>query len=244
MSGLRPWLLPAILGGAMSSIYFLPKVGEVADSAVKMQLPGSSGSWILRSFPPSEAEIKTLGPDTKFSKAQCLSARPGEVDDLGYSIPDQIQLSIVLSGYDLNNSIHRPERCMPAQGHQITASNDVVLKLSNKREFAAKRLLSVQRIPTGKEPTDFGEFKCITYYFFVGHDRVTNDHLKRTFIDMKDRLVRGMDQRWAYASVSMWYGDKVPMIEQAVSEEEADAKLRSFLTDFCERQINWDQVRP
>jgi hypothetical protein len=101
----------------------------------------------------------------------------------------------------------------------------------------------VQRIPTGPEPKDFAEFKCITYYFFVGHDCVTNDHLKRTFIDMKDRLVRGMDQRWAYTSVSMWYGSKVPLIDKAVSEEEADAKLRSFVTDFSERQIDWDQVR-
>jgi hypothetical protein len=238
----RVWLLPVILGGAMSSIYFLPQVGEVASSAVTMELPGSSGPWIFRTFPPSEAEISTLGPDTKFSKAVCLRARPGEVDDLGYSIPDQIQLSIVLSGYDLNNSIHRPERCMPAQGHNITSSGDVLLKLSNNRQFAAKRLLSVQRIPTGKESTDVAEFNCITYYFFVGHDQVTNDHLKRTFIDMRDRLVRGMDQRWAYASVSMWYG-KVPSIRTEVTEEEADQKLRDFVSEFAERQIDWDQVR-
>jgi hypothetical protein len=239
----RAWLLPVILGGALSSIYFLPQVGEVASSAVKLDLPGSSGSWIFRTFPPSEAEIKTLGPDTKFSKAVCLRARPGEVDDLGYSIPDQIQLSIVLSGYDLNNSIHRPERCMPAQGHNITSSSDVVLKFSNNRQFEAKRLLSVQKIPSVEDPTKVAEFNCITYYFFVGHDQVTNDHLKRTFIDMKDRLLRGMDQRWAYASVSMWYG-KVPSIRTEVTVEEADQKLRDFVSQFAERQINWDQVRP
>lgn len=239
---LRVWLLPVILGGALSSIYFLPQVGEVASSAVKMELPGSSGPWIFQSFPPSEAEIATLGPDTKFSKAVCRRARPGEMDDQGYSIPDQIQLSIVLSGYDLNNSIHRPERCMPAQGHNITSSSDVVLKLSNNRQFAAKRLLSVQRIPTGKEPTDITELNCITYYFFVGHDHVTNDHLKRTFIDMKDRLVRGMDQRWAYASVSMWYG-KVPWIRTEITVEEADQKLREFVAEFAKRQIDWDQVK-
>ena len=62
----------------------------------------------------------------------------------------------------------------------------------------------------------------------MGHDQVTNDHLKRTFIDMKDRLVRGMDQRWAYVSVSMWYG-KVPSIRTEVTEEEADRKLRDFV---------------
>lgn len=228
----------------MGSIYFLPQVGAVADSAVKMELPGSFGPWIFRSFPPSEAEIGTLGPDTKFSKAICLSARPGEVDELGYSIPDQIQLSIVLSGYDLNNSIHRPERCMPAQGHNITSSKDVTMKLSNDRQFKAKRLLSVQRIPTGKEPTDVVELNCITYYFFVGHDHVTNDHLQRTLLDMKDRLIRGMDQRWAYASVSMWYGKNLPAIRTEVSEEEADRKLRDFVAGFAEKQVDWDQIVP
>lgn len=239
---LRWWLLPVILGGTMSSIYFLPQVGAVADSAVKMELPGSYGSWIFKQFPPSEAELKTLSADTQFSKALCLSARPGETDDLGYSIPDQIQLSIVLSGYDLNNSIHRPERCMPAQGHNIISSKDVVLNLPDNRQFAAKRLLSVQRIPTGgKESKEALELSCITYYFFVGHDQVTNDHLKRTLLDMKDRLIRGMDQRWAYASFSMWYG-KVPSIQTEVSEEEADRKLRDFVAGFAEKQVDWNQI--
>ena len=239
---LRPWLLPVILGGLMSSIYFLPKVGSVADSAVNMELPGSSGSWIFKTFPPSKVEIGTLGADTKFAKAACYSARPGEIDDQGYSIPDQIQLSIVLSGYDLNNSIHRPERCMPAQGHNITSSGDVVLKLPNSRNLSTKRLISMQRVPTGKDPTDVRELNCVTYYFFVGHDQVTNDHLKRTFIDMKDRLVRGMDQRWAYASISMWYG-KVPWIKaKDVTLEEADTKLQEFLTNFSMKQINWNQI--
>ena len=237
----NPWLLPILLVGGMCSIYFLPQVGAVADSAVKMELPAASGSWIFRIFPPSDAEIKTLGADTKFSKAGCLSARPGEFDDQGYSIPDQINLSIVLSGYDLNNSIHRPERCMPAQGHHINGSSDVILKLDNGRQFAVKRLMTLQHKPVDEEATAFVDINCITYYFFVGHDQVTNDHLKRTFIDMKDRLLRGMDQRWAYVSVSMWYG-KVPHIQQEIPMEEADRKLKDFLSGFVEKQVNWDQI--
>ena len=59
---------------------------------------------------------------------------------------------------------------------------------------------------------------------------------------MKDRLVLGMDQRWAYVSASMWYG-KVPWIENEVSIEEADAKLREFLSQFGEEQIDWDMIR-
>jgi hypothetical protein len=48
-----------------------------------------------------------------------------------------------------------------------------------------------------------------------------------------------MDQRWAYVSTSMWFGDLV-----GLKEADADAKLTDFVTRFSEEQINWDQVKP
>ena len=236
------WWLPVVLGGALGAVYFLPTAGEVAGSAVKMELPGSTGGWSFKILSASKEELGVLTPDTEFAKAICLRPRPGEVNLEGYLIPDRVDLSIVLSGYDLNNSIHRPERCMPAQGHTITASDNVRLKLTNGRGFDAKRLRSVQTIKTAGEGGKEIQFNCVTYYFFVGHDHVTNNHLERTLLDMKDRLVRGMDQRWAYVSASMWYG-KIPWIEKEVTEKEADAKLRQFVTGFAEDQIDWDQVQ-
>ncbi len=239
----KPWLLPLFLAGALSSVYLLPKVGAVAQSAVNMTLPDASGDWSFEKHYATEAELGTLAPDTEFSKATCLSARPGEMNRYGNPVPDIVQLSIVLSGADINNSIHRPERCMPAQGHNITSSSERTLKLPNGRQFAARRLVSIQSVrnQANKEREEYVKYNCLTYYFFVGHDRVTDDHLGRTFLDIKDRLVRGMDQRWAYVSVSMWYG-KVPYIEKDVSEAEADAKLQKFLTEFAEEQIKWDQI--
>jgi hypothetical protein len=161
----------------------------------------------------------------------------------GYLVPDRVDLAIVLSGSDINNSIHRPERCMPSQGHNITTTSDRILKLPNGRQFPVKRLVSIQSVrdASHKEREEYVKYDCLTYYFFVGHDQVTNDHLERTFIDMKDRLLRGMDQRWAYTSVSMWYG-KVPWIDKTVTMEEADTKLEKFLVDFAERQIDWKQI--
>lgn len=240
----KPWILPVFLGGTLSIIYVLPQVGAVAQSAVKMDLPSRTRGWQFQPQPASQEELGVLSKDTRFSKATCYAVRPGEYNDEGNPVPDILNLSIVLSGSDINNSIHRPERCMPAQGHNITSSSNTTLKLSNSRQFAAKRLVSVQSQPTkdsaGRET--YTKHNCLTYYFFVGHDRVTNDHLGRTFIDMKDRLVRGMDQRWAYVSVSMWYG-KVPWIsEKEISEPEADAKLRTFLAEFSESQIQWQQI--
>ena len=116
------WWLPFVLGSALGAVYFLPKAGDVAGSAVKMELPGSTGGWSFKTQSASRDEVGTLTPDTEFAKAICLRPRPGEVNPDGYLVPDRVDLSIVLSGYDLNNSIHRPERCMPAQGHTITLS--------------------------------------------------------------------------------------------------------------------------
>jgi hypothetical protein len=235
------WLLPVGLGSALGAVYVLPKAGETANSAVKMELPGSTGGWEFNKLTASEKEIKILEDDTEFAKAICLRPRPGEVNLEGYRIPDRVDLSVVLSGHDLNSSIHRPERCMPAQGHSITSSGEVTLKLASGRDFKVKRLRSVQSVQGAREGSVEAKYDCLTYYFFVGHDRITHDHLERTLIDMKDRLIRGMDQRWAYVSASMWYG-KIPWIENEVTEAEADEKLRAFLTAFAEKQIDWDQL--
>ena len=241
---LRSLVLPLFLVGTLSSVYFLPSAGQIAQSAVRMELPEGFGNWQFKNIPPSEAELGTLANDTEFSKAVCLSARPGEYDGEGRIILDRIDLSVVLSGVDINNSIHRPERCMPAQGHQIMSSIDKELLLANGRTVTVKRLRSIQRIPTNQERTEHLELNCLTYYFFVGHDSITNNHLQRTLIDMKDRLVKGMDQRWAYVSTSMWFGE-IPWMEGAtVGEDEVDEKLSDFVATFAEKQIDWDQVAP
>ena len=238
-----PLLLPVFVAAGLSSVYFLPTAGEVAQSAVRMELPTMNGSWELKDIPASEAEINTLARDTEFSKAVCFRVRPGEYYSSGESIQDRIDLSIVLSGADINNSIHRPERCMPAQGHNIITSADRTINIGNDRNVEVKRLRSVQRIPTNEERTEFIELNCVSYYFFVGHDRITNDHYGRTFVDMKDRLLKGMDQRWAYVSTSTWFG-KLPWLEVEITEAEADEKLTDFVKRFSEDQINWDQVKP
>jgi hypothetical protein len=239
----RSLILPAILAAGLGSVYFLPSAGEVAQSAVRMNLPEIRDNWYFRHIPPSREETGTLSKDTEFSKAVCFSAREGEFDADGRVIPDRIDLSVVLSGVDINNSIHRPERCMPAQGHQIMESHDKRIELDNGKSLEVRRLRSIQRIPTNEDRSEFLELNCVTYYFFVGHDTITNDHLDRTLIDMKDRLLKGMDQRWAYVSTSMWFG-KLPWIEAEVGEKEVDQKLTEFMEGFAESQIDWEQIAP
>jgi len=40
----------------------------------------------------------------------------------------------------------------------------------------------------------------------------------------------------------MWYG-KLPWIESQIPEAEADAKLRKFVSEFAENQIDWNQIK-
>ena len=130
---------------------------------------------------------------------------------------------------------------MPAQGHNILSSKDVTLKLANGRTITVRRLRSIQTLPNALNRKRDRDFDCITYYFFVGHDRLEHDHLHRTLSDMRDRIVYGIDQRWAYVALSMWFG-KVPDIDDPVTEQEADTKLLSLLGRFAATQINWQQI--
>ncbi len=235
--------LPLVTALLLCSVYLLPDAGNMSPSAIHMVLPSTMGDWVLQKKPPTEAEIEKLAKDTTFSKATCLKARKGEYDSAtGYAIPDRIDLSIVLSGHNLNDSIHRPERCMPAQGHAIKGSSFHSIDLKANRSLPTHRLLSVQSIATDENHTTYQDFKCVTYYFFVGHRAITSGHYERTAIDMKDRLLLGMDQRWAYVSVSMWYGD-LPWVQNEIPIEEADQKLREFIKLLAEEQIDWEKIK-
>ena len=239
----RYFLLPLSLAVLLAMIYLLPQTGTMIPSAVSMKLPERIGGWALQPIPASKEEIETLASDTEFSKALCFQPRPGEFSLLHDTpILDRIDLSIVLSGHDLNNSIHRPERCMPSQGHTINNTTDLVVTLNNGRKITVRRLLSVQSIPTNEAKTEYESFQCVTYYFFVGSHIITHDHLNRTLLDMKDRLLQGLDQRWAYVSISTWYGD-LPWMQKKIPLEEADSKVEAFLQNFGEVQIDWSKVR-
>jgi hypothetical protein len=240
------FILAAILAAALSSIFFLPPFRET-DSAMAMDIPEQLGRWVTKSYLPSEQEVKSLANDTRFSKAQCFSERPGSRDFLtGRSAVDSADVSIVLSGHDLANSIHRPERCMPAQGFDIYQSQKSVLEVPGKRSIPIRSLLSTRDIPKGKDPKDVYKRNFLTVYFFVGHQVVTEDHSQRTKIDMKDRLKKGEAQSWAYISVTTAFkgGEGAPPEEQAFLPDQgaADTMVREILSDLVARNIAWNQI--
>jgi hypothetical protein len=46
----------------------------------------------------------------------------------------------------------------------------------------------------------------VTYYWFVGYDAMTASHFMRTMIDVKDRILYGHNQRWAYVTATAVFG--------------------------------------
>jgi len=241
MKNCRVYILPVFLVALLSSVYLLPSAGTTQDSAVKMNLPEFLDGWYFKQIPPSSEEIGVLAKDTEFSKAICVMPIPGQYNSEGNQMLDRIDLSIVLSGHDLNNSIHRPERCMPAQGHTIRHSSTRDFKLQNGHQISFRRLRSVQSIPLNEDQSEMLNLNCLTYYFFVGHDSTTEDHLTRTLKDIATRLFKGADQRWAYVSASVWYGD-TPWTSVPKTEAEADAELSEFMKNFAKTQIDWSMI--
>ncbi len=237
-------LLPAaMLAVVMSAIYILPPFQQV-ESAMDMDIDSFIGAWETKTYPPSELELAILAGDTLFSKARCFSRRLEETSIIDGTPVDVIDLSIVLSGHDLANSIHRPERCMPAQGHRSIRSSQSEIELPSGRAVPVTRLLSRQEFGYGPpEDRKFASRECLTYYFFVGHDSVTRSHTIRTLIDIKDRVARGEAQRWAYVSATVPFvsGEReygAPLL----GFEAADQKIRRFLAELAESNIDWQQV--
>ena len=241
----RGLILAAILGAGLSSIFILPPF-KVTESAMRMEIPAKLGAWMTERIEPTEQEIGSLAKDTIFSKAHCILVREGAYDSLGRKLADMADMSIVLSGEDLANSIHRPERCMGAQGHRIFGSEKMSLTIPESGTLPTRRLLSklnVSKDASGKNPR---YVNFLTYYFFVGHETITEDHSQRTLVDMRDRLKKGQAQKWAYVLVSMPFktGDEAPGsgLEDLPNLEVADAKVRELLGDIAARNIEWKQI--
>jgi len=181
--------LQSVLLLGFGVIFVLPHACVSNPSGIAMKLPVWIGPWLGEDAEITAKEIGGLAKDTKFSRKI-------------YKNPegDQIFVSIVLSGDDMASSIHRPERCLPAQGWNLQSSSREVIALNDGKSLATTLLKSV------RPAFDYaGNRRLITnlnYYWFIGYNHMTPSHLDRTIWDMRERLVHGYDQRWAYVTVT------------------------------------------
>ena len=138
-----PFLLAVMLGGT----YLMPRRGEVQDSSISMDLPTGMNpyGWHGTRRQESEQERGILAPATEFSKADYVQELPISLDATE-TVPVLCRVSIVKSGHDLNNSIHRPERCLPAQGHFNLTGTTVDVPVEGRGTIRMTKLKSQQNI--------------------------------------------------------------------------------------------------
>lgn len=232
---------PALVLACMSGIYLLPEPGEFLPSAISPTLPVGDEleGWQGTACQESEIERNTLAADTRFSKAaytrESLPVTIGGGSLLSVGGPPlPCLVSIVFSGNDMNNSIHRPERCLPAQGHSDLQSAPCIVELPDGHRMPMTRLTTRTPLPKGQK----GSLHHIHYYVFIGASQVTASHLQRTLFDMRDRILQGRVQRWAYIQCSTYYGSAI-----GVTETEADNQLMSLMRALLPGLIDWNRVK-
>jgi EpsI family protein len=175
----------------LGTVFYIPRQTQLQPCRVRMELPELLGGWIGKPGVITDAERGGLAPDTQFCR---------KVYDDGFG--NTVLVSIVLSGHDLDNSIHRPERCLPAQGWTIVDSKSLSLPVPEAPggQLPITRLRNMREVSTGKGTA--ATIYNLDYYWFIGYSDITNSHFQREFIDLRDRLLSGYNQRWAYVTVA------------------------------------------
>lgn len=189
MIGRRLLSVNAVLILGLASVFLLPKAPEVSPVGIVMKLPIWIDGWLGENAAVSPKELQALADDTQFARKIYRSPEG-----------DEIYVSIVLSGQDMTNSIHRPERCLPAQGWNLLSSSQRAIPLADEATLRATRLAGARPVRVADNQTLV--IHNLTYYWFVGDKRVTPSHFMRTMFDIRDRILHGENQRWAYVTVA------------------------------------------
>ena len=220
MTTKRLLVLLAVLSVTLGSVYLLPQQLGFQPLGINLALPETIGAWAGRDVAIQEKERTTLGADTEF-------ARKGYENGFG----DNILVSIVLSGQDMMTGIHRPERCLQAQGWNTGAQSRRTLQLPASEPLQVMRLRN-SRILRDEQGKPF-PIENICYYWFVGHSDRTASHGERVWLDARDRLLKGYNQRWALIMVSAEITKERHKFGR--DERQTDALLQEFIERLAPR---------
>ena len=211
----RLTILQSVLVLGLGSVFLLPKKIEIQPAAIQAALPDFVGEWYGSDQPILQAEKDALGPDTQFARKLYTNGQG-----------DQIFVSIVFSGPDMSTSIHRPERCLPAQGWTVADTSIKKIALANGT-LDATRLRNVRHIQNKSRSISV---YALDYYWFVGHSAQTPSHLQRTWLDIRDRVFKGENQQWAFVTVTSKITKGIEPFGR--SENETDTVLAAFIREL------------
>lgn len=208
-------ILLAVLLAGLSGVFFLPKQLFYQPVGVNLDLPDFVGEWSGKDVAISSAEISTLGPETQF-------ARKAYTNGAG----DELLVTIVLAGQDMNTSIHRPERCLKAQGWDLVDSKTIEMPVPDRGALGLTRLHDVQMIQPQEGAKSIPLYN-LDYYWFVGYSDQTPSHMVRYWMDIRDRILHGYNQRWAYFTVASTVTGSVRTFGR--TEQQTDTMIQEFI---------------
>ena len=228
-------LIVAVFAGIVLAF---PESPGMKPSRLAKSLPETVGRWGGKPEEPGVAEKEKLAKDTEFERMR--------YEDQAGQLPS-VQTSIVFSGRNLSQSIHQPEVCLDAQGWEFMAQkrHDWKGLLPGDEVLPVKKILCRRVLFRKNEEGDYedvilpnGEKAYIWrvfYYTFFGHESIVSGHYERTAEDIKDRLLKGHDQRWAYATFSSFvtqkHRDQGLRFESGagLDEKQTEAHIQTFL---------------
>lgn len=210
----------AVLLAGFGSVFLLPHSNKTSPAGIAMTLPNVVGVWTGDDAAVTQKELDTLAKDTQFAR-KIYTGPEG----------DQILVSIVLSGDDMTNSIHRPERCLPAQGWQMQSSSSRIIQIPGGKSLGVTRLQNARTVQTQDKRRL--TVTNLDYYWFIGYKDMTASHLTRTEIDLRDRIMYGYSQRWAYITIAANVTKGIWRPER--TEEQTAAMLDEFIQQLAPR---------
>lgn len=228
--------LPVILFiGLLIGTILTQNITRLENASLTLQYPLNAhlSGWTGTPKQESAGERAILANDTEFSKMEYVQDTTDNI--LSTSPPIQVQTSIVLSGQDMNNSIHRPEGCLPAQGHFDLTSTEKTIILKNGKELKLTQLHTKQNVSPDKHHPNI--VNCVHYYVFIGNKQLTNNHIQRMLLDLSDRLLLGKVQRWGYFQTSTPYGHLLN-----ITEEQAEQSTENLISQLLSQLILWDEI--
>ncbi len=143
--------------------------------------------------PTHPQTIRGLPEDTEF-----INHIYSDSEDLSSPATHKMELHVIISGAD-KRSIHRPERCLPGQGHRIVRRYRKTIRLSRGNLSKLDVMVLVLKAPVRDSRSRVST--QIIYYWFAGNRRVTASNYERLALTAWDRMVLGDSYRWSYILV-------------------------------------------
>jgi hypothetical protein len=228
---LKPLAVLALVGLTAFLCWLMPGAVAGGESGVVMDLPYSIGPLLAFSQDVSQAELTILPADTTFARKTYGTPDSAE--------QDRILCSIILSGRE-KRSIHRPERCLPAQGWRIESSRVVTIPLASGHKLQATALLLERPVALTNGTTI--NLDSYFLYWFVGKGITTPSQLNRILLTNWEMLTSHVNQRWAYVIVQ---ANILKGLEpQGQGPEETLSKLETFIHNSVPYYMKSEMTAP